>query len=348
MGKQQYQWAVVGAGPAGIASVGKLLDSGVDSKSIVWIDPMFSVGDFGTLWEHVSSNTKVELFHRFYHAYDAFNFKHAPGFDINRFDAQSTCTLQYAAEPLRWITQQLLKKVTGVQDTVGRFSTSEHGWLMQTKLGKSIQSKNVILATGSEPRDCLLDDIETIPLQLALDKDKLKKAVQGKNKIAVFGSSHSAIIVVRDLLDLGLKKVVNFYLSPLRYAKYFDDWILFDNTGLKGKTAEWARENLHGNLPQGLTRHLSTPENIRKYCNDIDAAIYATGFKRRALSIAGLPENFVYNQQCGVIAPGMFGIGIAFPEKTIDRYGNEELNVGLWKFMLYINKVMPLWMGYGL
>ena len=34
-----YAWAVIGAGPAGIAAVGKLLDHGVADKDIVWIDP---------------------------------------------------------------------------------------------------------------------------------------------------------------------------------------------------------------------------------------------------------------------------------------------------------------------
>lgn len=34
-------WTVVGVGPAGIATVGKLIDLGVDPSCIVWIDPHF-------------------------------------------------------------------------------------------------------------------------------------------------------------------------------------------------------------------------------------------------------------------------------------------------------------------
>jgi hypothetical protein len=49
-----------------------------------------------------------------------------------------------------------------------------------------------------------------------------------------------------------------------------------------------------------------------------------------------------------MIAPGLFGIGIAFPELHIDRYNNQELSVGLWKFMTYIQRVLPLWVSYGL
>lgn len=35
----RYKWAVVGAGPAGMATIGQLLDSGINAKNILWIDP---------------------------------------------------------------------------------------------------------------------------------------------------------------------------------------------------------------------------------------------------------------------------------------------------------------------
>ena len=44
--KAKYQWAVIGAGPAGLASVGILLEQGVCAKDILMIDPHFHVGDF--------------------------------------------------------------------------------------------------------------------------------------------------------------------------------------------------------------------------------------------------------------------------------------------------------------
>ena len=60
--KATFQWAVIGAGPAGIAAIGKLLDNDIDPAHIAWIDPAFCVGDFGTEWKNVSSNTRVKLF----------------------------------------------------------------------------------------------------------------------------------------------------------------------------------------------------------------------------------------------------------------------------------------------
>ena len=42
-----YAWTVIGAGPAGIAAVGKLLDHGIAPEKIAWIDPAFAAGDLG-------------------------------------------------------------------------------------------------------------------------------------------------------------------------------------------------------------------------------------------------------------------------------------------------------------
>jgi hypothetical protein len=34
--------------------------------------------------------------------------------------------------------------------------------------------------------------------------------------------------------------------------------------------------------------------------------------------------------------PGLFGAGIAFPERVVDPHGNEEYAVGFWKFMKFL------------
>ena len=74
MQSKSYQWAVIGAGPAGIAVIGKLLDYGVGPKEIAWIDPAFQVGDFGTKWRNVSSNTRAGLFIKFFEECESFQY----------------------------------------------------------------------------------------------------------------------------------------------------------------------------------------------------------------------------------------------------------------------------------
>ena len=71
---EKYTWAVIGPGPAGIATVGQLISHGVAPKTIIWIDPEFNVGDFAKHWSNESSNTTVKLFRDFLNHCDAFDY----------------------------------------------------------------------------------------------------------------------------------------------------------------------------------------------------------------------------------------------------------------------------------
>lgn len=42
---------------------------------------------------------------------------------------------------------------------------------------------------------------------------------------------------------------------------------------------------------------------------------------------------------------GLYGAGIAWPERVVDPEGNTEYAVGLWKFMRYLKRVTPSWTG---
>ena len=123
------KWAVIGAGPAGIAAVGRLIDHGVKPQDIVWIDPFFQVGDLGRKWSQVSSNTKVDLFIKFLHASPAFKFSDCPiDFDIHRFPPEATCMLEHVVYPLQWITNHLAESGIAVKNTVTALIQEESHW----------------------------------------------------------------------------------------------------------------------------------------------------------------------------------------------------------------------------
>jgi cation diffusion facilitator CzcD-associated flavoprotein CzcO len=347
MNNTTFDWAIIGAGPAGIAALGKLIDHGIEPKKIAWLDPEFKVGDFGAKWRNVSSNTKVKLFLKYFEECKSFQYPISTNdFAITKADPQKTCLLTLAAEPLQWITDHLKHKVHSIQGKAQKLKLYDRHWEI-TLTDSILRAKNVVLATGAEPKSLPFSGIEEIPLATALDPDKLKTTCNKEDVVAVFGASHSAIIILKTLLEnCQIKKVVNFYLSPLRYAVYFDDWILFDDTGLKGNAAQWAREHIDGKLPVKLERVISNEENIRVSLPLCNKAIYATGFQKRLIPIEGM-HTLEYNDRSGIIAPGLFGLGIAFPEAKVDRYGTLEYRVGLWKFMDYLNRVMPIWLNYG-
>ncbi len=346
MNQTIFQWAIVGAGPAGIAAVGKLLDEGVKPMQILWLDPHFAVGDLGRYWHNVSSNTTVKLFTNFLQAADSFSYKKAPtDFQLNHLPPTNTCLLNDMVEPLQWISDHLCKKVHFLKTMIHQVTLAENVWSLRSDT-RTYHAQNVILATGAVPDDMHCPDIEAIPFETAIDKIRLSSVVNTKETYAVFGSSHSAIIIINHLVDLGVKRIVNFYRSPCRYAVDMGDWILFDNTGLKGHTAQWARQHIDGVPPNNLDRYISNEANILRFLPECDKAIYAVGFKRRDTVTIGGYKHHQYNPHVGIIAPGLFGLGIAYPEIKPDIFGSVEAQVGLWKFMVYLNKVLPVWFKY--
>jgi cation diffusion facilitator CzcD-associated flavoprotein CzcO len=341
-----HAWTVIGAGPAGIAAVGRLLDQGISPDRIAWVDPAFAAGDLGQKWRSVSSNTFAATFLSYLNSSPAFRFSEAPPMPLQEIDPWETCALGLVAEPLDWITQHLRHQVQLFQTTATALSLERRQWRIETE-HQELASQNVVLAVGAVPKKLDYPNLDEIPVEVALDPEKLAEQPLEGATVAVFGSSHSSMIALPHLLRHPVAKVINFYRSPLKYAVYLDDWILFDETGLKGRAAEWARENIDGVYPERLERYrVSSPEFSEKLA-ECDRVVYTVGFERRKLPETRQWGELNYNQMNGIIAPGLFGLGIAFPEYAEDPYGYGQYRVGLKKFIDYLDSVLPLWMVYG-
>src|SRR5471030_266640 len=112
-----FQWLVIGAGPAGIAAVGKLMDHKIPGDQIGWLDPAFRVGDLGEKWQNVPSNTKVELFLQFLNNCRSFRYKECKkSFTINKLSLHDHCLLKEIATPLQWVTDHLTTAVRTIQE----------------------------------------------------------------------------------------------------------------------------------------------------------------------------------------------------------------------------------------
>ena len=338
-----FKWLVIGAGPAGILAVGKLLDLGIPEKSILWVDPHFAVGDLGTKWKNVPSNTKIKFFKKFLNSTKSFHYKSCPKNKKLKKKPEETCFLKEIVSPLQWVTKKFLKKINHEKKYIQSLRFKKTKWEFEISKEEKAYAENVILAIGSDPIQKKDLKKKFIPLEIALNPIKLRKKIKSKDKIAVLGSSHSAILVLKNLYELNLDiKIINFYRNPLKFAVEFPSFILHDNTGLKGTTAYWAKQKLLKNIPEKIERiHIQDPtfKNKLKQSNKI---IYAIGFQARKITIKGL-KKCKYHPKTGIIGPGLFGIGIAFPELISDPFGQKEYNVGLYKFNNYIQKILPLW-----
>jgi cation diffusion facilitator CzcD-associated flavoprotein CzcO len=340
-----YAWTVVGAGPAGIAAIGKLLDQGIAPQEIAWIDPAFAAGDLGARWRAVSSNTQVGFFLSYLNDSSAFRFSAAPPMPLLDVDPEETCALALVADPLVWITEHLRERVSAFETTATALFLERRQWRIETEQ-QELTSKNVILAVGAVPKKLCYPQLKEIPLEVALDPERLAKEHLENATVAVFGSSHSSMIALPHLLRQPVEKVINFYRSPLRYAVYLDDWILFDDSGLKGHAAVWARENIDGVHPDRLDRCWVSSPAFEEKLAACDHAVYTVGFERRKLPETKQWGQLEYNPSNGILAPGLFGLGIAFPPRATDRYGYVEYRVGLKKFMDHLDSVLPLWLRY--
>lgn len=346
----ETQWIVVGAGPAGISTVGTLLDEGVDPKAVVWVDPAFQVGDFGAVWSNVPSNTRVGDFYGMFESCRSFEFNgQRASFGIDELAKESWCDLRYVAEPLRAITATLRRKVRSVLGFVTRCESAHDGWLLRLRDGEDLRARNAVLCVGARPRMLAHPNLTPIPLEVALDRERMPSACSRDDTVAVFGSSHSAVLAMQILLEhCDVAGVVNFYRSPLRYAVKLDDggWLYYD-TGLKGTTAQWARANLASDrLPEKLVRCVATGDAEPALLARCTKAIYAVGFEPRPEPLVDGMAPAEYDTHAGIIAPGLFGCGFAFPEIAPDEFGNPVPRVGLLRFARYLARVIPLWKSY--
>lgn len=242
-----------------------------------------------------------------------------------------------------------------------------------------IETSRLILCTGAHPTNLPVPvpglNIQNLDLDTVLKPSLLSETLPTTTPttIAVVGASHSAILALLNLVKLAQTshphlRVKWFTRHPLRYAEYMDGWILRDNTGLKGLAADFARAQLEdeklATSPAGKViskvdcsgGEAREKDMYHAHLKDCDYITQAVGFTRDPLphmvkdngSSLGMME---FDHETGAFhergadeaIPGLFGAGIAFPQRVVDPHGNVEYAVGFFKFMKFLKKVVPSW-----
>lgn len=331
------QWTVVGAGPAGIISVGLLIDLGVSTKDITWVDPEFKVGRIGKYYQNVHSNLATRHFFECLNA--CRTFRECAAEHINQLlnlDLDYAYPLEIVVKPLQAITDNLCTQIHKKEGQLTGLNFVDDLWQVSISSGEKFSSAHVILATGAKPKVLNYECKETIPLDFALDKPTLATLVTMQDTIGVIGSAHSAILILKYLSEVSVGRIINFYLHEPEFVHPY--------LGLGGLTAEWARDVLLPNPPSNLLRVYSTPQALKAWLPVCTKVIYAVGYERSELPNVNGTQISHYDKS-GIIAPRLFGIGIAFPEKYIDEQGNAFNRIGLPSFMDYAQRVIPNWIG---
>ena len=392
---------VVGGGPGGITVLGNLLEHSsqlqADQRGLVWVDPEFQGGRVNSRYREVPSNTKVSLFVQFAHDVSPFRAiaeatpKPNALTALQELPQDKGCRLRYAADMCVMLTEGLTRhpQVHPHKGKVASATLDERTstWTVTFESGHSVTTPRIALCTGSHPVSATLPGTENInlspvdldvalkPSDLAMLFDPAVNAT-----VAVIGASHSAILVLMNLVDLTNSshphlRIKWFTRNKLRYAEYMDGWILRDNTGLKGQAAEWAHQNLDDEafptspVNKVIRKVWTSGREAEAYREEFPGCthiVQAVGYARNPLprleviekdGKAAEPLQVEYDNLNGRFyklegsksgpernfVPGLFGAGIAFPERVTDPHGNVEHAVGFWKFMKFVKKVVPDW-----
>lgn len=308
----KYEAVVVGAGPAGIAVVGNLLEQ--NKSPILWVDHELKAGRLNKYYREVPSNTKVKRFISYAEGVKPFVevAKEIPTPNaythLKSLDQEDTCHIAQAADLCLMLTKGL-DESKGVHKQLGDVSgatwSSSNSWNVTINSPDekfpgptTVSADLLVLCTGASPttRPLPVDNLIDIGLDPALNPPLLAKILSSKEAqtVGVIGASHSAILVLRNLHNLASSshpnlQVLWFTRHPLRYAEERDGWILRDNTGLKGAVATWAKENLEEDvMPSSdvskyikkISTHTDEEAAYRRHLPSCTHIVQAVGFKQ--------------------------------------------------------------------
>lgn len=290
-----YKYCIIGFGISGQLLLLELLKANVSKKDIVICDETFLGGDLVTKYGSVLSNTPW------------WKTKKALEIYTNELPdiSPDICT------PVRTIAitclQIALKAAEGIDRHTTKVNSLEPSWIINHTFG-TFKSEKVFLTIGGQEKNVELP-LSKIPLSIALDKYQLANCLVPNDKITVFGTSHSGVVVLDNLNSLGISTTA-VYKGTLPF--------LFESEtygGLKEQSALSAKEILDGKYSNTILVSWSDPIAIYRTLIKSTKIIIATGFEGK--STFG-KDYTLYNPETAVINIGsnIYGFGMAYPGIT--------------------------------
>ena len=238
-------WGVIGGGPCGVAAVAKLIDNGL---RVTWVDAGgFRCGRMGRLYRNVPANTTNGKFTAAFRSSAAFEFdksqcrrRRAAGGKpvLSDLPPDACSTLSPFVDALEDTVKVLLRKSNALSGTVtainGHKTAGRLSWQLtvsQTSIRKtkSLGVDAVILSPGASPFTVDMPFvIESGLVQHHMDKmvdpGLVRTMVSAQPTLrhstwAVVGNSHTGMLVLKNLVESGVKNVVSIYKSDIRYHK---------------------------------------------------------------------------------------------------------------------------------
>ena len=336
-----YDICVIGCGVSGTIILLKLLET-VSPDKICVVDPAFDGGDLARNWSDIKTNTPWSLF---LSSTDKLSVaKAAIDKRRNKYNPDDITPVWELSKSLSSALIPYLKEM----DTNTCFAREAHydsasGLWKITLDGCSLTryAKKIIYAPGGIPKQVNLSKPQ-IPLEVALDNSRLQRAIDPGQNILLFGLSHSGVLVVRNLLNLGVNvSVIYRTATPFVFAS--------DGAyqGIKAEAANIARELIETpNEHLTLIKSNDASAAIRAF-NRCDAIISAIGFSKNTSTCVfkidgGVIDASKYDSQTGKIeaASNMWGFGLAYPSTTTYE-GKVYEDAGVSSFIDHAIEIVP-------
>ena len=324
-------YIILGGGIGGIISVSVIYHKYPDAK-ILWIDNNgFTSGDL-IKYPQVPANTPFKVLVYFIEKiYELLGFNRSISEVCNLIN-KTIFKLDCLSKELQIITTfiKTLDRITLQEDHIEKLLHKDGAWNLNGKENNYI-GKKVVLCTGSEHKK-LNYNIPEIPIKTALNPFALKELNIKSKHIIVFGNSHSGILILKNLYDIGCNKITNVIKEPVRIPYFNNDNVeVYQESGIRGIGLKWAKENI---VPENKTNIIIHNFKDLKTV-DADYVIYSIGLKPRNIDIlyngVSIKPNPNFNET-GLIAPDLYGLGVAYPRFYLLN-GDTEYEIGMGGFL---------------
>ncbi len=335
------KYGIVGFGVSGILVCLELLNKDIEPSSIHIIDPYFDGGSLGRKWGAIKSNTTWGQIQKVLEKYPTAHIY------LNRiskkYESESIIPLYELSEVLRNTIQPFLSEINLHQTKCKKIlEVSDNTWQIHLQNEQFLDVDVIFMCQGGKPK---MEEFgkPTIPLEVAFDKEQLKKYCLRNQCIGIFGASHSGTLVARNCVEVGCK-VILFHKSnpPFLFAKdgAYD--------GLKQESAEIADCIL---AKKGLGEsiqlvHIEKPIEVIKMMMKCHWLIQCIGFTTREIEIklkdGSEFQSSVYNAQTGELIENksIYGFGMAYPGKT--TIGEKTyVDISIPSFVEQMEKCLP-------
>jgi len=327
-----YKICVIGCGISGSLLLLKLLET-IKPNDICCIDPAFDGGDLGRRWADVTSNT---IWQQFISALDSVpNAQKALKERISLYEPTSLTPVCELSRVLRDALRPYLHEIDAhtTYATSANYSSEDDVWTITLQDGAIRKAKTIVYSPGGNPKQVNLPKYQ-IPLEIALDSQRLARQVEAGQPILLFGLANSGVLVLKNLLKLGAEVRV-IYRTPKPFV-YVRDGV---PGGIKQEAAQFADEIT--NAPNESCRliHSSDIEGCIRAYNECNTIISAIGFTKNSNSCKVLVDSVAVDTAV-ITTPHIFGFGMCYPTtKTVD--GRIYEDVGVEAFVNKIIECLP-------